>query len=221
MNSTNPIPEPSTSDQINDLVARYRGGDRSAAEELLTRFDRYLGKWLRLLTSGRWDPRDREVRHFLIMMGSVDINATAHILSRRLKAYERADLEQEAKVALLETALRYGNIHGQFRFVLRRRVMAMIHDPVVFGASHNLQYTEACEVPVHDAEELNAAWIEGLTCGRGFDELTADERRIILLNKQFGFTIEQTAKILGISPATVNRAIHRTKVVLAVHYLDK
>jgi len=219
--STNPPTDRTSSELINELVSRYRAGDRAAAEELLLRFNRYLGKWLRLLTTGGWDPRDREVRHFLIMVGSVDINATAHILCKRLRAYERADLEQEVKVALLETALRYGNIHGQFRFILRRRVMGLVHDPLVFGAAQNVEYTDLLARPAEGANELNAAWVEGLTCGRGFVDLTPDERRILLLNKHYGFTIDQTAKILGVSAATVNRAIYRAKVVLAIHYLDK
>ncbi len=206
--------------QINELVERFRTGDRPAAELLLHHFQPYLGKWLRLLTTGRWDRRDREVRHFLSMLGSVDVGQTALILAQRLRAYERDDLLQEVRVALLETVLRYGNVTAMYRMVLKRRLADMTHDPLTFGYHAHRSLADVGEVESNDPPEINEAWVAGLTCGPGFAELTDQERRVLQLTKWYGYSVERTAEIMDCSISTITRSLRRARAVLKVHYLD-
>lgn len=220
MKSSAPLPTRSTSEEIDCLVKAYRAGDPHAAQELLWRFDRYMKKWVRLLSAGYWDPKDRELGHFLAMMGSVDVHTTAQVLHQRLRAYEAEDLQQEVAVCLLDTALRFGNISAQFRFRLKQRVLELLQDPLTYDISRNLPLEESEEIPAPE-EELGPLWIEGLTCGKGFDELTREERLTLLLAKHYGLPIDRVAAILRVSPSTINRTIRRARVVLAGHYLDK
>jgi DNA-directed RNA polymerase specialized sigma24 family protein len=219
MKPSAPLPSRSNSDEINHLVAGYRAGDSQAAQELLWRFDRYMQKWVRLLATGYWDPKDRELGHFLAMMGSVDVHTTAQVLHQRLRVYEKEDLQQEVAVCLLDTALRFGNISAQFRFRMKQRVLELLRDPLTYDFSRNLPLEESEEIPAPE-EDLGPLWIEGLTCGKGFDELTCEDRLILLLAKHYGFPIERVAAILQVSPSTINRTIRRARTVLAVHYLD-
>src|SRR5579872_5819301 len=120
MSSTaTPIPN----SPVTSLVELYREGVSPAAATLLTRFTPYLQKWDRLLLYGRWDQKDKEIRHFLQMMGSMDINKTALIISLGLKAYEKEDVEQEVRVVFLEVALRTQSIRKNFRYYLQKRVV--------------------------------------------------------------------------------------------------
>lgn len=206
--------------EINNLVSRYREGDSSAAEELLKRYEWYLKKWLRLLSDGRWDRRDKEVCHFLSMVGSVDISTSAQILHKGLRPYEKDDLLQEVRVAFLDTARRADNIVSQFRFVLWRRIKYLLEDITVSHRDYAVELSDA-NVAIEDAPELDSAWVEGITCGAGFDEMSPQERLILLFTKWYGFSIDKTAVMLGVSPATIDRAIRRAKVILKVHYLEK
>jgi hypothetical protein len=214
--SCSPARKPS---EVQDLIDLYQTGDVAAGEELLSRFEQYLQKWVKVIHLGRWDRKDREVRHFLHMLGSVDLDQTAQIIARRMKAYEKADIEQEVKVTLLDTVLRYGEIREHYRFVLKKRLAELTQDPHTFGFGWRqpLEYvTEGAIQPV----DINEAWVAGLTCGPGFDELTPHERRILQLTKWFGYSVEKTADLMGCSISTVTRSIRRAKKVLKIHYLD-
>lgn len=208
-----------SSDWIVELVKRYRSGDEEAAAELISRFERYLQKWNRLLLTGRWDGRDGEIRSFLHTLGSMDVNLTAQVISKRLKAYERADIEQETRVALLETAIRYGNVVGYFRYVLRKRLGELTRDPLVFGFPQRGELKEIPEEP-EAHPDIDESWVEGDTCGPGFDELSPRERKVLQLHYWFGFTEEKVAEILGVSRSTVSRTLRRARLILKVHYLD-
>jgi DNA-directed RNA polymerase specialized sigma24 family protein len=218
---TTPSTDPRlTTQQINQLVEQFRSGDSQAAETLLQAFDRYLHKWYRLLTQGYWDRRDQEIRHFLHMLGSVDLNQTALILAQRLKAYDREDLAQETKVTLLETFIRYGNASAMYRLVLKKRLADLTHDPLTFGFHQRRQLVEVQESPDLLPADINEAWVDGATCGPGFSELTAQERRVLQLTKWYGYTVERSAEVMGCSVSTVVRALRRAKEVLKIHYLD-
>lgn len=211
---------------ISLLVERYRAGIQSAGDELLIRFHPYLTKWLRLLIHGRWDGRDGEVRHFLEMLGCLDIRVTAQILATRLRCYEPADLEQEVRVALLETALKCRSIRKQYRYLLRDRIAQCLKDPLTRGYYERVSWDGEEELGgalrTHPEGEvpLNMAWLQGLTCGPGFDELTILERAVLRYNKGFGYSIARTADALGVSASTVDRAIRHAKGILRVHYLS-
>lgn len=211
---------PSSTEWITPLIERYRQGDESAASELLERFEKYLLKWQRLLLYGRWDQRDAEIRAFLSTLGSLDLNVTAQVISRRLKAYEAADLRQEIKVALLETALRYGSITNYYRHILRKRLGVLTRDPLVFGFHRPTTLIDLPDQHCAPAPEINESWVSGITCGPGFDQLTAEERKIVQLIYWFGFTEDKAAAILDVSRSTVTRRLRRVREILRVHYLE-
>lgn len=205
--------------EITLLIQQYKLGDSTAAAELLSRFNKYLKKWKNLLCFGKWNSKDADIKFFLTALGSLDIHNTCQIIYTRLKSYEKEDIEQEITVALLETALRYGNIHKYFKYALLHRVSALIRDP--------LTRSFLVEIPVMDSGrnmdhyiEIDADWVEGKTCGIGFDELTCTEREILRLTKYFGYTVNETALMMDIPISTIERAIRRAKVVLKVHYLE-
>jgi hypothetical protein len=215
-------PSPLQSAPLSGLIDLYRNPNHPlagrAATEILSRFERYLQKWTRLLLFGRWDHKDKELKHFLQMMGSVDIEKTAQILCLRLKAYERVDIEQEVRVVFLHTAVTGKSIRLHFRYSLQKRLVQLLKDPLVYQFGQHVPLSDLNE-GVHPTADIDEAWVAGFTCGPGFDELTPDERKILQLCKHYGLTLEQTAASLGIGVATVGRVIRKAKRVLAVHYL--
>lgn len=207
---------------LTGLVDCYRQdclGDNpsQAAMILLTRFQPYLQKWMRLLSDGRWDRKDKEIRHFLQMMGSMDIEKTSYIISMKMKAYTREDIEQELTLVFLQTALKTPSIRKNFKYALQKKIVSLLRDPLVYNHDQNLQVNEAIAVDT-TATQIDDLWVAGVTCGPGFDELTVDERKVLQLHHHYGYTIEHTARTLGIGTATVSRTISRVKRVLATYY---
>jgi DNA-binding NarL/FixJ family response regulator len=207
---------------LTGLVDRYRQdcafpSPSRAAAVLLERFQPYLQKWIRLLASGKWDHKDKEIRHFLQMMGSMDIEKTVQIVYLKMKVYEREDIEQEVSVVFLETALKTRSIRQHFRYALQKKVVSLLRDPLVYNHDQHLPINEAVTYAVA-ATDIDDLWVAGFTCGPGFDQLTPDERKILQLHHHCGFTIETTARSLGIGTATVNRVISKVKKILATHY---
>lgn len=49
------------------------------------------------------------------------------------------------------------------------------------------------------------------------DELSADQRAVVVLRYLFGFSVAETADALGIKPGTVKSRLHRALAVLAEH----
>jgi hypothetical protein len=205
--------------EITLLIQRYKLGDSTAAEELLTKFNKYMRKWKNLLCFGKWNSKDSDIKFFLAALGSLDIHNTCQIIYTRLKSYEKEDIEQEITLALLETALRYGNIHKYFKYTLLHRVSALIRDPLTRSFLTEIPVLESGREIDHYIE-IDSAWVEGKTCGIGFDELTCIEREILRLTKYYGYTVNETSEMLGIPISTIERAIRRAKVVLKVHYLE-
>lgn len=213
-----PLPPNPTSLNTNDLIDLYVNGDSQAAEVLITKFSRYLDKWVRLLTSGRWNPQDSEIHHFLSMLGSVDINSTAQLIANKMKAYEKEDVEQEIKLVFLETILRFRNIRKYFRYLLQRRVKYLFQDPLVFSYHASVPFEDSKSVDSAEWVDIDGAWVEGVTCGIGFDDLSQLERRVIQLNKWYGYSVEVVAGMLGVSTSTVNRILAKARLVLKVYY---
>jgi DNA-binding NarL/FixJ family response regulator len=194
---------------LDDLILRYRTGDSRAAEDLLLRFEPYCKKWNRLLIFRRWDGMDSEVAHFLYLLGGSDIHRTLQILDIRLQAYEPEDLRQEVIVSFLDAANRYGHIIRYFRYILKERVFRLISDPLVVSCASNTALFEDTIAPkVCDVDE---SWVAGITCAEIFLNLSRRDRSILRLARWCGYTIKETAERLGVSEATVNRAIRKAK----------
>jgi hypothetical protein len=194
-----------TPTQVERWTSRYRAGDSEAAETLLHHFSPYLAKWLRLLTTGRFDPQDAEVRHFLSMLGPTDWNATAYLVRRRLQAYERADLEQEVQIALLETARAHSQLPATFRFLLLARLKELTRDPLVFRYEQHTEVREDLAAPA--ATTIDEQWVAGITCGHGFAELTVFERQVLRLTRWLHFSVARTSAVLGVSRRQVERTL--------------
>ena len=209
-------------EQLIALSQSYQEGSRQAAEQLLEHYAPYLGKWLALLLAGRWDADDSEIAHFLGMVGSVDLRQTGQLLARQLRAYERVDLEQEVKLALLETILKYKDPLKQYRYVLKDRIKALTKDPLI--DRWNTGRLPEARAPgfLGTTTELDSAWVDGLTCGPEFIRLSWDERRALQLHYAIGYTIAETAKNMGVSDRTVNRILARArKLVKEARALDE
>jgi RNA polymerase sigma factor (sigma-70 family) len=202
---------------ITALVLRYREGEAIAGQLLLDRFAPYISKWVRLLSMGAYSRKDQEIVHFLRMLGSTDTEKTSKIIYYRMRSYEREDLLQETRVALLDTARRYGKIVAYYRYVLKERVSALMVDPLVRGYGTHQEIEEE-EIGDLDVQELDRSWVEGLTCSQEFLELTPRDREILRMVKGYGFSIQATANSLGVSVSTVNRALAKSKEILRIYY---
>lgn len=214
----NPIPKPVPQAVLEQLDLRllleaYHAGDNRAGELLLARYSRYLAKWKRFLTLGKWDPRDGELRHFLRMLGAADPEATAQYLVRRLKAYDHDDLEQVLKLTLFECATRHGSPTAQFRYLLKRRIIGMTRDPLIYDWKKRAPLDEELDVGVRPAE-IDEAWVLGITCGPGFVQLSERDRRVLQLVFWYGWTHVRVAEHLEVHLSTVERSIRRIKRVL-------
>jgi DNA-directed RNA polymerase specialized sigma24 family protein len=211
---------PPSGSPVTDLVHMYRSGHTQAAEELLCRFAPYLHKWQRLLLYGVWDSRDAELRHFLSMLkgapaaGECDLRVISNRVRERLKSYDPEDLTQEIQVAFLYTALRCSSIRLHFRYTLHERLIALMKDPVVFSSDRRVPLST--ELPAPAEPDIDESWVQGITCGPGFDELSVGERRILRLTKWCGYSTEQVARTLEVSESTITRAIRHAKAILQI-----
>lgn len=202
---------------IGQLVHCYRDGDQEAAQQLLERFDGYLKKWVHLFASGTYDAADDEIRQFLSLTGHPDLRGVARLISRRLQAYETADLQQEVSVILLETARKHDHIQSRFRFLLFKRLKELTRDPAVFRYDQNTVLLEET-TPQPSAADIDDSWVQGLTCGVGFDQLTTFERQVLRYTTWFGFGINRTAKVLAVTPQQVRLAVTHATERLADYF---
>ena len=205
---------------ITGLVEMYRNQYTPAATVLLEKFRPYLLKWVRLLIYGKWDHKDKEIKHFLSMMGNKNVEGIAPILSLQLSSYESVDIEQEIRLVFLETILNTRSIRKYFRYALQRRVVKLLRDPLVYYHNKQIPVSNLI-VSAPDATEIDDTWVAGFTCGDGFIDLTIDERRVIQLHHYFGYTIEQTAVTMNVSPSTINRMLRNIRSTLSGYYLSK
>ncbi len=225
---TAPTTPPATDLPVSDLrslVLQYRGSSPEAAAqaagELLTRFQPYLDKWLRLLLLARWDRGDGELRAFLKLIGTVDDpTTTAELLRNRLRAYDRADLEQELKVALLGTFLKYDDLQDCFRYVLRQRIVELTRDPLVFQYYLRVKMPEEVADPMVFGAAVDEEWVEGKTCSAPFLKLTYLQRKVLQLHYWERYTVQETAEILSLSPRQVKRLLSVARESLKGEFLE-
>jgi len=217
--SLTPEEKRKSSEETNALALRYQQGDTKAAEILLKKFEGYLKKWEYLLTS-RTYKIDREVYSFLRLFGSGDINTTIKILRKKLKAYELEDIRQELKIVLLDTIYKYTNVSALFRYLLQRRIIGLIKDPIV--AKNDIGIISISEIN-EDAHgliidelvienkdgnlsgEFDSNWVAGDTCGYPFKDLNILQRQILILAKIDRHSMKEVGEILGIGKNKVAR----------------
>lgn len=173
---------------IEDLILRFRSGETKAGELLLEQFRPLIGKYMNLFLRGLFKETDADILKFLRCCGFVecqeDFGKVASWLKCRLRNTEKDDIEQACKVALLDTAKRYVNISGAYKFVLLNYIKSLIDDvPIVY-----IDMEETDILPPYyqsdEVQELDEDWISGRTAGDGFCLLTRLQREIVLLTHE-------------------------------------
>jgi DNA-directed RNA polymerase specialized sigma24 family protein len=203
----------STSDYLDGLVKEYRVGVSGASEALLVAFTPLLVKYWRLLTSGLWDIDDKDITKFLRMLGTADLELTSERLVQTMKVYDPEDIWGELVLCLYKTAKRYTNISSTFKYIVKQRVITLIRDPIVYSTLADLETSST-----KDPGDIDQAWINGVTAGDGWDQLTCLERAVIKLIYWDGLSMAVAAKKLHISLSQLKRCKRIGKSILAKHF---
>jgi RNA polymerase sigma-70 factor (ECF subfamily) len=173
-----------------DLLARARGGDRSALEELMARHLPRLRRW----ASGRLPRWARD------MADTQDL--VQDTLLQTFKGIERFDARGEGA---LQAYLRQGvlnRIRDEFRRAGRRPSSEALDSQVPHGGPSPLDEAIGKEAVDRYEEALK--------------RLRADDREAIIARIELGFTHEELAKLLGKPSANAARmALERALVRLA------
>jgi len=208
-----------TTEELNSIVADYKGGSVEAASKLIEAFSPILDKYSRLCVYGIWDPSDGDINHFLRMLGGTDTQTTASELARLLKAYETEDIKQEAILALLLTAKKYMAIAPNFKYTFKKQIQQLIRDPLVCKT----KIIEGDEYYSLDKEpELDSEWVSGKTAGYGWNKLTAKQRAIIKLKYLDGYSDKVIAAMLHLkSYKSVKTNITNSKKILGVYLKEE
>lgn len=198
---------------LNTLVDNYRHGGPGSAEALLEAFEPIRGKYYKLLTTGIFEPKDRDVAHFLKMLGNGDPHATARSLAHAVEVtlgYE--DLSQELTLCILETAQRYSNISANYKYVAKERMKVLLRETIYY---ENSNPDDMERVGQYDAEELDETWIDGSAASEPFQELTEEQRLIVKTIYVDGFNTVEAAKILDIPLGKLRRLEQEARRILA------
>lgn len=156
--------------RIENLVEQFQNGDKDAARELLTAFDPYFKKYIKLIKEGFVNLSDKDTRKFIRLFTSdqearVKLLKAKHSSRTRNKAFSAGnivsnlcrdipldDIRQELNAILLTLAKRYkkkgtktnfcGYLYNVFRYELFRRINEITSDPLVYNSSSNLSYSD-------------------------------------------------------------------------------
>ena len=205
-----------TSDFLDGLVRDYRVGASGSSEALLEAFMPLIAKYYRLLTAGVWDIDDPDITGFLKMLGTSDLEQTSERLVRAMKNYESDDIKHELVLILFNTAKKYTNISSNFKYVAKTRIIALIHDPLIYR-SITLDAAESRTCTVDD-KDIDQAWVNGLTVGDGWDQLTSVERAVIKYIYHDGLGDAVAAKKLHVTVRQLRRYKKASKDKLAKYF---
>lgn len=211
-------PIKTSSEFLNGLVMAYREGHPGAAEALVDAFEPLISKYFRLLVDGSWDIDDKDVLSFLHMISKRRPEQAATNISESMsRVCEPADVHQELVLVLLETALRYVNVSSNYRFVVREHVTRMLGESIIFD---RLDEDVDLESLYHFIEigAIDTAWVNGLTAGDGFDQLTVVQRAILKYIYEDGLAVSVAAKKLKLSVRHLQRLKSSAETALADHF---
>jgi len=168
---------------ITDLILRYRSGDASAGEELLVTFRPLIGKYLNLLLKGAFRETDVDVLKFLRYCRPIshcgNYAVSARMLKQKLNKYDREELEQVCKVALLKTASKFINISGSYKLVLLEFISPLLD--MIPTTPLRLSEEEVFGTTTVADTEFDSEWVKGVTAGEGFNLLTPRQRELVIL----------------------------------------
>jgi len=171
-------------DTLDDLIIQFRSHEedpalsKRAALTLIERFQNLTRKYVTLLTTGSFKPKDELVVFFLTLcsssLGTTNPMATSLCLKTNLRRYSREELVHICDVAILTTAAKKSNIARNYHFHLWELIEPLLDDTVPLN-------TEVFQLRVHDTVEINEDWVMGRTCSEIFADLTIEEREIVKL----------------------------------------
>lgn len=155
--------------EIEDVVLRYKNGEREAGEEIIKFFNPFLCKYLNLLKDNKFDIKNKDSRNFICsFLSEADVrnllkkhwhsaetiskaNGCVGYLNKVCGQYTQEDIYQELIVILLTLCKRYvpksgknfcGYVNNVFRYELSRRIKNITKDPIVFSATENMNYND-------------------------------------------------------------------------------
>jgi hypothetical protein len=200
---------------LDDLILQFRSRDvdksmsERAALTLVSKFQNLTRKYLHLMTTGSFKPKDGLVVVFLTLCSSVlgtkNPTATATVLKSALRKYNRDELEHVCNVAVLTTAAARTNIAMNYHYQLWQLVQPMLDDCVPLTE-------DIADAEVVDNVPIDEDWVRGLTCGEMFAQMTPEDRRIIRLLWHQQLPESQVRSMLGLTATMLNdkkHAIHK------------
>lgn len=254
-----PTIEVLTYEELEVIVQAHRDGDTQATERLIGAFWAFIQKYVRVISQGKADIADRNIRQFSRLFMPKEEGSTVFQFRRSEKAknsFNKAienihylfrnnsynEVLNEAILAFLTMAERYnskGNffhlyVEKAFHFQYYRQLKSLLElNPSNNRISYYDEYYTGDEGEyssniIDDTrfwvdeplEEVNENWINGLTTGEYFDDLTPTQRRILKLNYVDGNTDEEISHIMGVCRATINRRKKSAERMIEVHLQD-
>lgn len=195
------------SNYIEDLTYAYRrecalGLPGYAAQELLDYFDKFINKFYKLLIGKRGVLEDRDLELFVALFGKLNIYSVSKLL---LSSYESDDILIETQVALLETARKYGSIWTNYKYVLKKQILTLLHDPLVYTPPVSLGDDGLVQVEDNYFSELEDYWVAGITTSDAFSKLSDKERVVIKYRYVDGLRVSEIANKMRVNRRTVSR----------------
>lgn len=207
-----------SSREIEDLVLRFRSGDRQAGEILLEKFKPLIGKYMNIFLKGVFNPQDTDALKFLKCCGVIshsnDYTKIAKNIKYQLRNASLEDIEQACKIALLVTATQYVNIAGSYKFVLLEYIRPLMSDVAHVDVDINTLAIQNYEPTYGQARSLDSDWIRGDTAGEGFCLLTAEERQIAIFLWEKHVSDEAICKKFNMSKYELRKIKNKIKATL-------
>lgn len=231
-------------EELEEIVQEYKNGNKEVTDKLIGGFWKFMQKYIRVVSSGKADITDRNIRQFIQLFmtkeeGSVTYQFRKNKKAQQdfLKAVENVaylfssvsyeELMHEAILTLLTLVERY-NSKGNFFHTYVSRVFhyqyyRQLRELLLLNASNKRisfsddEYIddsgEYIDSIIEDSrflineplDEINDNWINGLTAGEVFEDLTPTQRRILKYHYEDDLKDEDIARIMGVCRATVNR----------------
>jgi DNA-directed RNA polymerase specialized sigma24 family protein len=200
---------------LNTIVDNFRHGQDGASQALLDAFEPIRGKYYRLLTTGIYDNKDRDIAHFLSMLGNKNLHNTARSLANAVKvSLGNEDLSQELMLCLFETALRYSNISSTYKYVVKEHMKSLLKETIYY---ENSDPDDMEKVGTWDHEEIDDKWVEGESASELWQSLSVRQRELMKTIYLDGYSIAECAERLDIPLTIVKREEKEARQIIATN----
>ena len=154
--------------RIDELVTQYQNGDNSVTEEIITTFEPYMIKYIKLFYDGEADMKDKDIRQFMALFVSDakarkrmknpvltktverEINSITSQFMQLFEYIPREDISQELKMILLTMAKRWkkrgpkkyfcGYLYNSYRYEMYRVIQKLMKEPLIYKARVNISH---------------------------------------------------------------------------------